>query len=156
VSTGAPSEACAAVTAGPRLPSLDLCFDGALHGSVLAADRDTTSCTALDPSFTATFVTLLNSEETRLELTDDRGPGVFDLGDPTADLTVTVVQAAKQKSWSNIGAAGASGGVSGRVSVRADRSGSLDVTLGERDLTSGAPVSGAPPLRVRGTFRCPA
>jgi hypothetical protein len=140
--------------APPRQPSLSLCFEGALRGTVLAPDRDTTTCTALQPSFDGIFVTLLNSQEIRLEVTNygGGGAGTFDLNDPTTDITLSVVQAAKDRAWSSIGR----NGNAGRVTLNPDRSGSLDVTLPARDLSTGGPVPGIPALQVRGTFRCPA
>jgi hypothetical protein len=134
----------------PQQPALHLCLSGGLSGNALVPSRETTSCTGQLPgSFSATFVTLVNSIETRLELTDDSGPGTFQLDDPASNVTVTVVQGG-QKSWSSIGST-----PSGSISFAPDRSGSLDVTLAQRDLDSGASVPGAAALTVRGTFRCP-
>jgi hypothetical protein len=150
--TTAPVDPCAATTAPAWQPSLILCLSGAVQGQALVPDRDTTTCTAAAPgALTGTWVTLVNSIETRLEVDASGVAGSVDLDNTTADVTISIVQAAQNRSWSSL----AETGRRGTVTIAADRSGTLDVTLPQRDLASGAEVPGTPPLHVRGTFRCP-
>ncbi|HSP36720.1 MAG TPA: hypothetical protein VLR26_03095 [Frankiaceae bacterium] len=143
---------CAATAAPRAAPSLDVCLSGALSGMLTTVDPETTQCTGDQSGFDGTFVALLDSVETRWEILTPHAAGTFDVNAPSTDLTLNVVQAAKQKTWSSVAEAGRSG----TVTLVADRSGVVDVTLPERDQRTGAEVAGAPTLTVRGTFRCPA
>ncbi len=131
---------------------MTLCLGGALNGTLTQADPTTTQCSALEPdSFTGTFYAPLNGVETRWDFSAGKGAGTFDLDADSAAITLNVSQSSTERNWSSVNRAGRSGS----ITIDPDRSGTVSVTLPQRDYDSGAEVPGAPPLTVRGTFRCP-
>jgi hypothetical protein len=119
-SSAIPADSCAATVAPQPAPSLGLCLGGALSGVLRGVDTETTSCTDSPPSgFDGTFVALLGHVETRWEILSPRATGTFDLDAPTSDVTLTVVQAARERTWSSI----AETGRSGSITLEPDQSG---------------------------------
>jgi hypothetical protein len=131
---------------------MNLCLGGALNGTLSQVDPATTTCSALEPDdFDGSFYAPLDDVETKWEFAADKGAGTFDINSESAAITLNVSQVNGERNWSSVNA----GGRSGTITIDPDRSGTVDVTLPERDYNTGGDVPGAPALTVKGTFRCP-
>jgi hypothetical protein len=147
------TDPCAAADPPPTPETMNLCLGGALNGTLSQVEAGSSECSALEPdAFDGTFYAPLDGVETKWEFSADKGVGTFDIDVESVAITLDVSQASKERNWSSAIA----GGRSGRITIRPDRSGTVDVTLPERDFDTGGEVPGAPALTVRGTFRCPA
>lgn len=147
-----PSNPCAATRPPPGPGTMTLCLGGALNGTLSQVDVATTRCSALEPDgFDGSFYTTFDGVETKWEFSADKGAGTFDLNAQSAALRLDISQAGKERNWSSANAAGRSGS----LTIYPDRSGTVDVSLPERDFDTGGDVLGAPALTVKGTFRCP-
>jgi hypothetical protein len=151
-SGGAPANPCDAATPPPRPETMNLCLGGALHGTLSQVDPATTQCSALEPNdFDGSFYAPLDGVETKWEFSADKGAGTFDINTESVAITLNVSQASSEKNWSSVNA----GGRSGTITINPDRSGTVNVTLPERNYDTGGDVPSAPALTVKGTFRCP-
>lgn len=133
---------------------IEACFSGALTGEVRTV-AEPPDCPdepwVPGESWTATFVTMLGPDITRVEIgyRDKMVPGRAEPLSSTGSALVNVSQRERKLNWSNV-----IGGAVGEVTAAPDGSGTLRVSLPQRDYSSGAPVPNAPKLELSAAWRC--
>jgi hypothetical protein len=97
----------------------------------------------------ATFASTLQNVATKFEFDVKYiRPGMYGMADISL---VNLSQSEAKKDWSNI-----LSGATGTLTVQANRSGTLAVTLVQRDYDTGGPVKNGAPLAISGSWSCPA
>ena len=150
--SGGSASACDATAPAAGAANLTVCFSGPLTGTATQFDPDSECSPEIKAGdiFDVTYKSSLNGVPTLIEMSADKGPGTAKVDSRTGTATLAISQTTVQRNWSSVVA-----GATGTVTVNPDRSGSVNATVPERGYTTGVEVPGAPPLTVKGTFRCP-